>query len=51
MQGAARNRDAFARSELDRPVFEVQDQGAFQDEEELVLLVVAVPVSLTSESD
>ena len=46
MHHAARDRNSLARRQLDRPVLEVHDEPALHEEEELILVVVLVPVEL-----
>ena len=44
---AFRHDEAFSRLKIDRLVFEINDEVAVQDEEELIIVVVLVPVILT----
>jgi len=49
VQRAARNKQALARRKLYRSIFQVQEKAALQDEKELILQVMLVPVEFALE--
>ena len=47
MHDALRNDKALSRTKLDHPIFKIDQQSAFEDEEELVVAIMFMPVVFT----